>query len=503
MTRPRTTVSSSAAVSRAKRLVAVGAPRDDLGEHRVEPAADLGAERRSRHRPGCRRRPASGAPRPDRSPAGTRPRRPRRRGGPRSRDRCGGRRPARTPSGSPAAIRSWSATRSRPVTSSVTGMLDLEPRVHLEERRLAAVVDEELAGAGVHVADGATRGSSAASPSRARRSPSMPGDGLSSRIFWWRRWIEQSRSPRWTPFPWASNRTWISTWRRALDEPLEDQALVAERRARLAPGRGDVVEEGGLVADHAHALAATAGRRLDEDRDSRSAARPWRGRRRPGRCRRSRRGPARRARPPAGGRRPCRPSPGSRLAAARPRSGPAPATRSAKSAFSARNPKPGMDGIGAAGACRRDDRVGVEQVERAGPSVSGAIARIPRRSHVRAMRAGDLAAVRDEQRSGSASLAAFCRARGRVKRVKRDTPTPSNASCRQLAGLDPALDRPRRRPQALRDLARSSVPRPCLSRLSHLAGRPASAIVSPRRIRGPSSGGASRRTRRSPRGPPR
>src|SRR5207245_3276548 len=32
------------------------------------------------------------------------------------------------------------------------GMLDLQPRVHLEEERLAALVHEELRGAGVHVA---------------------------------------------------------------------------------------------------------------------------------------------------------------------------------------------------------------------------------------------------------------------------------------------------------------------------------------------------------------
>jgi len=36
------------------------------------------------------------------------------------------------------------------------------------------------------------------------------GEGDSSRIFWCRRWIEHSRSPRWTRLPWPSPRIWIS-----------------------------------------------------------------------------------------------------------------------------------------------------------------------------------------------------------------------------------------------------------------------------------------------------
>jgi hypothetical protein len=39
------------------------------------------------------------------------------------------------------------------------------------------------------------------------------GDGVSSTIFWWRRWIEHSRSNRWTQPPCVSAKTWISTWR--------------------------------------------------------------------------------------------------------------------------------------------------------------------------------------------------------------------------------------------------------------------------------------------------
>ena len=46
-----------------------------------------------------------------------------------------------------------------------------------------------------------------------RSSDDPAGDGDSSTIFWWRRCIEHSRSPRWTSPPWASPRIWISTWR--------------------------------------------------------------------------------------------------------------------------------------------------------------------------------------------------------------------------------------------------------------------------------------------------
>ncbi len=40
-------------------------------------------------------------------------------------------------------------------------------------------------------------------------------DGASSISFWWRRWIEHSRSPRWTTLPWWSPRIWNSMWRGA------------------------------------------------------------------------------------------------------------------------------------------------------------------------------------------------------------------------------------------------------------------------------------------------
>ena len=42
---------------------------------------------------------------------------------------------------------------------------------------------------------------------------SSRGDGASSITFWWRRWIEQSRSHRCTTLPNASPSTWNSMWR--------------------------------------------------------------------------------------------------------------------------------------------------------------------------------------------------------------------------------------------------------------------------------------------------
>ena len=57
---------------------------------------------------------------------------------------------------------------------------------------------------------------------------------------------------------------------RTLEEALEDQSLVAEGRLRLASRRRQLGREIGRIADGPHPLAAAAGRRLDEDRDSRS-----------------------------------------------------------------------------------------------------------------------------------------------------------------------------------------------------------------------------------------
>ncbi len=91
-------------------------------------------------------------------------------------------------------------------------VLDLDARVHLHEVEVLVGIDEELHRAGVLVADRFRPSWIAASLIAARSSGVRTGLGLSSRSFWWRRWIEHSRSPtrsRVSPSP----RTWISMWR--------------------------------------------------------------------------------------------------------------------------------------------------------------------------------------------------------------------------------------------------------------------------------------------------
>ena len=61
----------------------------------------------------------------------------------------------------------------------------------------------------------ATAAATAAWPISARSSGLTAGDGASSMSFWWRRWMLQSRSPRWMPWPLPSASTWISMWRGA------------------------------------------------------------------------------------------------------------------------------------------------------------------------------------------------------------------------------------------------------------------------------------------------
>ena len=93
------------------------------------------------------------------------------------------------------------------------GVLDLQPGVHLEEEELPVAVEDELDGAGADVADRGRPAATAAAHSASRSSGPTAGDGASSMIFWWRRWIEHSRSKRWTTLPWVSPKTCTSTCR--------------------------------------------------------------------------------------------------------------------------------------------------------------------------------------------------------------------------------------------------------------------------------------------------
>ena len=117
-------------------------------------------------------------------------------------------------------------------------VLDLQPRVHLDEIELAGrASDDELDRAGADIADRARRRDRRLADARRAASGSRPGAGASSTIFWCRRWIEQSRSNRCTMLPWLSPKTWTSMCRGR----VEIRSISTGRRrtppcaSRLAP----------------------------------------------------------------------------------------------------------------------------------------------------------------------------------------------------------------------------------------------------------------------------
>jgi hypothetical protein len=135
------------------RVVARGAPHDELRNHRVVEHRNLEAAAPRRDRREC----------PDR-PAPTARARARRRhesgvrilGVDAAFDRVGHgvqRALRRIVSRSPMAMRNCHCTRSTPVTISVTGCSTCRPRIHFEEIKLTVCVEQELNRAGVGVAD--------------------------------------------------------------------------------------------------------------------------------------------------------------------------------------------------------------------------------------------------------------------------------------------------------------------------------------------------------------
>ena len=100
-------------------------------------------------------------------------------------------------------------------------------------------------------------------PSRVR-----PGAGASSISFWWRRWVEQSRSPRATTWPGRVAEELDLDVARRDDLALEVDGAVAEGGRGLA--RAGDERRGQLVRgdDTAHAAAAAAGRGLDQEREA-------------------------------------------------------------------------------------------------------------------------------------------------------------------------------------------------------------------------------------------
>ena len=260
--------------------------------------ADTGAERRPEARDRARRgreaarRILGVEPDLDRVPAARRP--------------AGQRRAAR-----PAAIRSCSRTMSTPVTSSLTGMLDLQAGVQLDEVEGAVRAEQELERARVLVADRAAGALGRGLHLLARRRDRAPARATPRSSFWWRRWIEHSRSPSVSTPPSLSQSTWISTWRAGHERLLE----VERRRPRRPPRPRRSRSSTRPRARPARGRAASPCRRR---RRRPSAARGSRARPRPPAPRRASRRPRCRARaarrrpssPPS--RAPCRPSAPSR-----------------------------------------------------------------------------------------------------------------------------------------------------------------------------------------------
>ena len=115
------------------------------------------------------------------------------------------------------------------------GVLHLDAGVHLDEVELLAL-DEELDGAGAVVADRLARASPRRGPSCVRRSGVMPGLGLSSTTFWWRRCTEQSRSPRWIDVALLIAEDLDLDVARVREVLLDVDRRVAEGGLRLGPG---------------------------------------------------------------------------------------------------------------------------------------------------------------------------------------------------------------------------------------------------------------------------
>ena len=163
-------------------------------------------------------------------------------------------------SGSPGGDPQLLADEVDPGDELADRVLDLEPRVQLDEVERAVGAEQELERAGVPVADRARGPLGRVLHLLAQLRRRAPGDGDSSISFWWRRWIEHSRSPSVSTPPWPSASTWISTCRAGDDRLLDVERRVAERRLRLG-GRGleRALELVGL-AHEPHALAAAARR---------------------------------------------------------------------------------------------------------------------------------------------------------------------------------------------------------------------------------------------------
>jgi hypothetical protein len=324
-------------------------------------------------------------------------------------------------------------------------VLDLEPRVHLEERERATVVEQELARPGALVADGARQGERRVAHALAkgrvhRRRARLLEDLLVA--------------PLERAIALAEMDTVAVSIEQHLDldvagtleESLEDQPVVAECRLRLAARSGELGGESVEVPDRPHPLAAAAGGRLDEEwnADGRRGGRQ-RVIRLVGivvarRCRNAELG----CQAPSGGLVAHRPD------SARWRTDPRDAGIDdvlGEVGVLGQEPEARVDRVGTGGACRVDDGGGVEQVQRvfagcrrSDRADADALAR-SRDAH------GNLATVGNEQRAyRRGSFRAPADRHGdtgeRVNRVTCDTPPTTHASSGKPSGRNPPLHGP-------------------------------------------------------------
>ena len=137
-------------------------------------------------------------------------------------------------------------------------------------------------------------------------------------------------------------------------------------------------------------------------------------------------------------------------------------TASANVAFSARNPKPGWTASAPAASAASTTASMSSRSRASAPSVGGTTVRMP--EIVGGPADAGRRSRRDWRRTGAIGRTArFGAVRGRrraerVKRVRRDTPSTTDASSRQRPCVDPALDGSCRRPQPPCDLARATTP---------------------------------------------
>ena len=118
-------------------------------------------------------------------------------------------------------------------------MLDLEPRVHLDEKELAVLIEEfERAGALVAELRASRSTAMRADAARARAALSA-GDGVSSSSFWCLRCSEQSRSPRWMTPPCAVAEDLHLDMARPVEIALEIDRAVAEEGLRFGLRRSE------------------------------------------------------------------------------------------------------------------------------------------------------------------------------------------------------------------------------------------------------------------------